>query len=116
MKYMLMFASETDDPNRFENLNQDGQAAVYARVGEWFQKYGSKTTTGERLQAPAAATTVRFTSGQKPLVTDGPFIEGKEIVGYCIVDAASIDEALTMAREWPAQSMVEVRPVQEMAH
>jgi hypothetical protein len=115
MKYMLMFATEPDDPNRFENRNQEDQAATYARVGEWFQKYGSMTTPGERLQAAAAATTVRFTPGQKPVVTDGPFVEGKEMVGYCVVDVQSLDEALKMAKDWPAQSLVEVRPIQEMA-
>src|SRR2546429_4908557 len=40
-------------------------------------KYSSKITGGHELQPERTATTVRFNNG-KPMVTDGPFIEGKE--------------------------------------
>jgi hypothetical protein len=116
MKYMLMFCTTLDDPDRFENLNEEGRGALYGRIGEWSQKYGSKFVNGEQLQSPDTATTVRFKSGQKPVVTDGPFIEGKEIIGgFWVIDVQDLDEALTMAKEWPASSIVEVRPILERA-
>jgi hypothetical protein len=116
MKYMLMFASRSDDPDRFENLNEEGRAALYAQIGVWSQKYGSKFVTGEQLQSPETATTVRLKKGQKPVITDGPFLEGKEIIGgYWVIDVHDLDEALSMAKEWPATSMVEVRPIVERA-
>lgn len=116
MKYMLMFCGTSDDLDALENLNEADRAAMYARVGEWFQKYGAKTVPGERLQPPATATTVRSRRGEKPVVTDGPFIEGKEIIGgYAIIDVQDLDEALQLAKDWPAQSTVEVRPIMEMA-
>jgi len=47
-------------------------------------------------------------------VTDGPFIEGKEIIGgFWVVNVDNLDEALKMAKEWPASTMVEVRPIAE---
>src|SRR5690242_16406548 len=49
-------------------------------------------------------------------VTDGPFIEGKEIVaGFCVIEAADLDAALEIARRNPATRQgggVEVRPVE----
>ena len=56
--------------------------------------------------------------GGKPLVTDGPFAEAKEVVGgYWIIKAASLDEALGWARRVPADDgdIVEVRQIQEMS-
>jgi hypothetical protein len=46
------------------------------------------------------------------VVTDGPFVEGKEIVsGFVEVEVADLDEALRMAKAWPACPVVEIRPV-----
>jgi hypothetical protein len=48
-------------------------------------------------------------------VTDGPFIEGKEIVaGFYVIEAADLDQALTIAGTNPVirdGGGVEVRPV-----
>ncbi|HEY4147709.1 MAG TPA: YciI family protein [Chitinophagaceae bacterium] len=52
---------------------------------------------------------------KKPLVTDGPFAESKEIVGgYFVIKAASIDEAAEIAKGYPdfgINGAVEVREV-----
>jgi hypothetical protein len=46
------------------------------------------------------------------MVVDGPFIEAKEVIGgYAIVEVADLDEALQMAKTWPGQTSVEIRPV-----
>ena len=57
-------------------------------------------------------------------LTDGPFSETKEVVGgYALVQAATRDEALALAREfmdlhrihWPAfEGECEVRPLEDM--
>jgi len=66
---------------------------------------------GHELQPERTATTIRFNNG-KPVVTDGPFIEGKETIGgYAEVTVADLDEAIAMAKEWPTGGPVEVRPV-----
>jgi len=58
-----------------------------------------------------SATTVRLDRGE-PLITDGPFVEGKEIVsGYAEIEVADLDEALRLARSWPACPLVEIRPI-----
>ena len=56
--------------------------------------------------------------GGKPLVTDGPFAEAKEVIGgYWIIKAASKAEALAWAERIPADDgdIVEVRQIQEMS-
>ena len=57
-------------------------------------------------------------NGKNKVVTDGPFIEGKEMVGgYVIVTAKDIDEAVEIAKGCPIfkeDGKVEVRPLQTM--
>ena len=107
MKYMLMFIDDG------QGMPQTPEAqAVYARIGEWFGQLAQsgKFQSGEELQAVRTATTVRFNSG-KPVVTDGPFIESKEVVGgFAVVEAADLDEAIEIAKGWPGGGPVEVRP------
>ena len=54
----------------------------------------------------------------KAVSTDGPFAETKEqLGGYYIVEAANLDEALSIASRVPAVragGAVEVRPIMEM--
>jgi hypothetical protein len=69
--------------------------AMYTKFNEWREKFqhnlvdlGGRLGTG-RLAAPEP-------------VPDGPLIEVKELVGgYMIVSAASLDEAIHVARECP---------------
>lgn len=55
------------------------------------------------------------TSIRGDVVTDGPFLEAKEVVaGFCVIEAPDLDAALEIARQNPALQEgggVEVRPV-----
>jgi len=65
------------------------------------------------LHPPSTATVVRVQDGQL-LTTDGPFVEAKESVGsYAVVDVTDRDDAIALAKTWPAGGLVEVRPVDE---
>lgn len=68
---------------------------------------------GEALQPTSTATSIRTDPNGKWSVTDGPFVETKEVLGgFYIVEAADLDEAITLAKQIPAPSGgVEVRPV-----
>jgi hypothetical protein len=47
-------------------------------------------------------------------VTDGPFIEGKEMVGgYAVIDVPDLDAAIKLMSGWPAPDVMEIRPVVE---
>ncbi|KIZ44356.1 MULTISPECIES: YciI family protein [Rhodopseudomonas] len=72
--------------------------------------------TCDGLHPPSAGARVSFATG-KPLVTDGPFAEAKEVLGgYWMIDVASRDEAIAWAKRCPAgaNEIIEVRQVQEM--
>jgi hypothetical protein len=69
--------------------------------------------TGEALHGAETASTVQMRDGKR-IVTDGPFIESKEVIGgYYVIDVANLDEALDWAAKIPNAHFgtVEVRPV-----
>lgn len=85
-------------------------AAFHAEV----QAAGAWVFNGA-LHPPSSATMVQVKGGQ-PLVTDGPFAEGKEHVGgLMVIRARDLDEALAwakkMARAIPLP--IEVRPFRD---
>jgi hypothetical protein len=56
--------------------------------------------------------------GGKPVVTDGPFAESKEVLGgYWMIDVKSREEAIAWAKRCPASNseIIEIRQVQEMS-
>lgn len=68
------------------------------------------------LHPPAAGARVSYQAG-KPVVTDGPFAEAKEVVGgYWMLQVKSRAEAIEWARRAPMSDneIIEVRQVQEM--
>ena len=112
MKYVLLFCGTDEDAAAFAALTPDELRARYAEVGAWFAEHASKIGPSNQLQAPETATSVRFGVDGPPVVTDGPFMEGKEAIGgYAEIDVADLDEALRMAKTWPGRGTVEIRPV-----
>ena len=71
----------------------------------------------EGLHPPSMGARVSFAGG-KPKVTDGPFIETKEVLGgYWMIEVKSKAEAVEWASRCPASEneVIEVRQVQEMS-
>ena len=115
MKYVFLFCGTREQQRAWESMPADERERGYARVGQWFEEHRSKISGGNQLAPPSTATTVRPQgNGAAPLVTDGPFLEGNEVIGgYVEVDVPDLDEALRMAKAWPA-GPVEIRPVLTM--
>ncbi|GIH66606.1 YciI family protein [Microbispora siamensis] len=110
MKYVLMFVETEEFGKRLEEMSDLEREAAYEAVGRWFAENSDKITHHMHLAPAHTATTVRLGDGE-PVVTDGPFVEGKEVVsGYAEVEVADLDEALKMVRSWPACPLVEIRP------
>jgi hypothetical protein len=68
------------------------------------------------LHPPSMGARVSFAGG-KPMVTDGPFTEAKEVLGgYWMIDVKSRDEAIAWAKRCPASDneIIEIRQVREM--
>ncbi|HEY0689851.1 MAG TPA: YciI family protein [Kribbella sp.] len=69
---------------------------------------GGRTLAGLALEAPETATSIRG-----GLVTDGPFVESKEVLGgIYILEARDLDHAVELAKMTPiVAGGVEVRPL-----
>jgi len=73
--------------------------------------------TLDGLHPPSMGARVSF-SGGKPVVTDGPFAEAKEVLGgNWMIDVTSREEAIAWAKRCPASNneIIEIRQVQEMS-
>lgn len=73
--------------------------------------------TLDGLHPPSMGARVSFAGG-KPVATDGPFTESKEVLGgYWMIEVASREEAIAWAKRCPASGneVIEIRQVQEMA-
>src|SRR5918997_2696878 len=85
--------------------------ALLERYPAQVEELGGKAVTGYALQPSTTATSIRG-----DVVTDGPFIEAKEVVaGFFILEAPDLDTALRIAKLNPAtrDGGVEVRPLFE---
>src|SRR3954468_6315613 len=73
--------------------------------------------TLDGLHPPSMGARVSF-SDRKPVVTDSPFAEAKEVLGgYWMIEVKSREEAINWAKRCPASGneIIEVRQVQEMS-
>lgn len=110
MKYALLIYA---DPAGFERLSAEEREAVtneYMAIGE-----DERVSGGVRLQSADTATTVRVNGSGEALLTDGPFVDSKEVLGgLFLVEAENLDEATALAARVPASRHgggVEVRPL-----
>ena len=101
MHYMLLFHDTSAEAGK---RNDPAQADAY--WGGWTAYIGAiaqsgAMVSGNGLQPPDVATTVRVVNGERQVV-DGPFADTKEMLaGYVIVDVADLDGALEWASRAP---------------
>lgn len=74
------------------------------------ERLGAKVVGGNGLQPTGTATSIRGAGAE---VTDGPFVETKEVLGgFYLIEATDLDQALAVGKLCPARfGGVEVRPV-----
>jgi hypothetical protein len=96
-----------------KDLRPEQIQAIIAKFGEWMaemQKRGQLRGAG-RLEDDGR----RLSRKQGKTVTDGPYVEAKEIIGgYFLVMAPNLDQALDIAKQCPIldnEGTVEVRPI-----
>jgi hypothetical protein len=115
MRYMLIIHNAPDLHPIPGSAEWDQLMADYGEFSKQLVEQGH-TFTGDPLNDPSTATTVRVRDGET-LTVDGPFAETKEwMSGYYIVDFDNLDQALRCAAMIPSAKFgsVEVRPVAEM--
>lgn len=114
MKYMLILTSDPADEPTPDSDAFGPYMGEWAAYSQALVEAGA-LVSGEALAGPETASTVQVRNGER-LVTDGPFIEAKEVIGgFYVIDVADLDEALAWAARIPNAHFgtVEVRPVME---
>ena len=105
MKFLFLYRKSTDPRDQPSAADMQGG---YVQWKSWMAKYAK-----EIIEQPPAR------SGPKPggaaavcragAVTDGPYVEGKEIVGgWSFIEADSLAQAVEIAREVPMFASVEI--------
>jgi hypothetical protein len=112
VKYVLLFVEPEQYAKDLEAMDQADRDRAFMLAGQWFVENADKVKGGSKLRPPDTATTVRL-DGADPVILDGPFVEGKEVVsGYAEVEASNLDEVLAMVKTWPGCPVVEIRPLE----
>jgi hypothetical protein len=109
--FMLLFRNA--GPDTHAQLTAAQKAAMTQKWNDWFDGLAAK---GKVQHARPLGLTGRVVSGPGgERVTDGPYAEGKEIIGgYFFLTVADIDEATAIAKQCPGLPIgltVEIRPV-----
>jgi hypothetical protein len=115
MKYMLLCY---DDEKHWQHAGADAHEAALQEAIALTHEIDSKGQFIDcsPLEWSNTAVSVRVRDG-KPVVTDGPFAETREVLGgYYIVDVENLDDAIRIAERHPGARVgtVEIRPIMEL--
>jgi len=97
-KYMLLIYG---NEQRWEKATAAESAEIDAGHAAFRKRAGDRILASGQLEPSSTATTLRAgDQADAPAVTDGPFLETKEVVGgFYIVEAADLDEVVALTRE-----------------
>jgi hypothetical protein len=110
---MLICGAEDE----WRSATPEAAEAAMKEIYAWFEKWGpagSIADGGAELDSTRTAKTIRPGADGAPVVTDGPYLELKEVVGGVVfLEADNIDDAVAVASTWPlsGSTSIEVRPV-----
>jgi hypothetical protein len=92
MHYMMFVATDAAP---------DDAPEAPGEIQAWLEHAGTRRLMGDRLRPKHEGKTVRVRGGKR-IVSDGPFAESKEvIVGFDILECASMEEAVEIASKHP---------------
>ncbi|MFC5753531.1 YciI family protein [Actinomadura rugatobispora] len=103
---ILIYEKET--PGGVDDIPPEVMEANLA-AGEKIAAMGARVVHEQALEPSAKTRTIR----RGGVVTDGPFLESKEVIaGFFVVEAADLDTAVAIGRLLPIMDgAVEVRPL-----
>ena len=104
------------DDIRNANLSPE---QMQAQMQKWAAWMGDIANQGKMLSSQPLEKAGKVVRGTKKAITDGPFAEGKEVIGgYLLCKADTIEEAAAIAQGCPIleydAGTVEVRPIGRM--
>ncbi|MGC5167258.1 YciI family protein [Luteimicrobium sp. DT211] len=99
-KYLLLIYG---NEQRWETMTAAERAEIDEGHRQFWGRAGSSILASGELEPSTTATTLRAPSGDAapsdgPSITDGPFLESKEVLGgFYVVDVPDLDTALDLA-------------------
>ncbi len=126
MRFMMFMIPPEYQPNASPKQKTDANFAPPKEAVEAMMRYNEELAEAgvlrslDGLHPLLKGARVAYRNG-KTTVTDGPFIEAKEVVGgYWIIDVKSKEEAIEWAKRCPAAkvdsgAVIEVRQIFEMS-
>src|SRR4029453_15681804 len=117
-QYMLLLHQ---GPGNMADLPREKMMEVVKRYYTWSatMREKGKLVGGEKLAA-GGVRHIKVKDG-KPVASDGPYAEAKDVIGgYFVIEAKDAAEAETIARDCPHLSLsgtnwVEIRPIDDMS-
>lgn len=110
-QFMLLLYA---DPTEWLKMPQESKQAAFGKYMAWGNKAreGGYFVVGNKLTDDAG----KVIRGPKPLTTDGPYSETKEVLGgFYIIEAANYDEAVRRCLDHPQLEFagtIEVRQIE----
>ena len=115
-QYMLLLHQ---GPGNMADLPREKMMEVVKRYYTWSttMREKGKLVGGEKLAA-GGVRHIKVKDG-KPVASDGPYAEAKDVIGgYFVIEAKDVAEAEAIARDcphlWNATNWVELRPIDLM--
>ena len=101
------------------DVSHDSPEQMQKYMQQWMSWFQGLTASGVyKGQGAPLEPGGKVVRGTRKTVTDGPYAEAKDLVGgYAIIEAATLDAAVEIARGCPTfekNGAVEVRPVRAM--
>jgi hypothetical protein len=119
MKYLLLLNNTTERWDEWRRLAPEEAQRVreetlprWEALFTWMGEQGIEAD-GLELDDPANARVVQVRDAET-VVTDGPYIETKEVLGgYFLADCKDLDQAIELAQRVPVAAVgsVEIRPL-----
>ncbi|GIG55909.1 hypothetical protein Lfu02_02810 [Longispora fulva] len=112
-KYLILIYG---DEQRWQAMTTEEERHLARGHNAFLARAGDAIVGGGQLEGTAMATSLRAGAEGRPAITDGPFLETKEVIGgFYLLDAPDLDAAIALARTLPEVSVdhsgVEVRPL-----
>lgn len=95
-EYLILIAAHDK-----RGLSIEEEQHCIAEYGKWATELGEKHVTGRRL----ALNEGKLLPSKKEVITDGPFVEAKELIaGIILIQAESLDQACEFADTCPLRA------------
>lgn len=112
MRFVLVFHDAGAAEAAWEAMSGREQDEAFDQIDRWFTFHADRVRRSCQLNSVVTATTVRRSSDGSVRLVDGPYgSEFAAVAGYVEVEVTHKEEAIAMARNWPLDTLVEIRAI-----